>query len=274
MSTFDRHYAEHEAYDNIGAIIAGIDPEFDEGASKVVSGPEDIDDLLGAVVSTRNPRQFLQTLARARIGRPMLKAQPKISRTIGRLGKIARQVLVQTGRVEAEYLRRPNTLVSVYTPAMAPGASTAFSIQPGQGNNYYRLLGQIATDEQANIFGYSNITVGGQNHVQFSQSTPTAPVASAVPWAIFQLRENSGYVNLAPWTGQIFDNSTPVTGTIVNMTTGGATDAATVAARIVFLTQTDPCSYRSNLQLDAQRGFFRSARRDMGLYAPLYVGSR
>lgn len=266
----DQVYLEHQAYENIGAIIAGIDEEFDtdEGDFQV-SGDDDIDQVLGAALRLRSPQAFLRGMARTRV-RPQVLKRP-MGRAVSRLAKISRQVLLQTGRIEAEYMRRPNTLVSIYTPALAPGASVAFNIQPGQGNNYYRLLGQICTDAQANVFGYSALVVGGQNHVQFAQNAPVAPVASAVPWAIFQLKEGKLVTNIAPWTGQIFDNSTPVTGTIVNMTTAAATDATTAAARIVILTQTDPCSYRSNLALDAQRGWLRGNKRDLQIFAPLFV---
>lgn len=263
-------YLESQAYDNIGAIIAGIDEDFDTDEGDFsVSGEDDIEQVLGAALRLRSPQAFLRGVSRTRVRPTVLKS--KMGRALQRMAKISRQVLLQTGRIEAEYMRRPNTLVSIYTPALAPGASVAFNINPGQGNNYYRLLGQICTDAQANIFGYSALTVGGQNHVQFAQNAPVAPVANAVPWAIFQLKEGKLVTNLAPWTGQIFDNSTPVTGTIVNMTTAAATDAATVAARIVVLTQTDPCSYRSNLALDAQRGWMRNAKRDLNIFAPLYV---
>jgi hypothetical protein len=266
----DQVFHERDAYNNIGAIIAGVDEDFDDDdGDGMVSGDEDIDQVLGAALRLSNPRQFLSRVARTRV-RPQALRRPG-GRAVSRLAKISRQVLIQTGRIEAEYMRRPNTLVSIYTPALAPGASVAFSINPGQGNNYYRLLGQICTDAQANVFGYSNLTVGGQNHVQFAQNAPVAPVANAVPWAIFQLKEGKLVTNIAPWTGQIFDNSTPVTGTIVNMTTAAATDATTAAARIVVLTQTDPCSYRSNLALDAQRGWLRNNKRDLQIFAPLFV---
>jgi hypothetical protein len=258
---------ELAGYDNIGAIIAGVDEDFDEDGA-FASGPEDFEEMTGAIVRLRDPRAFLARTAQLRVS-PKFQRAGALPRVVSRLARISRQVLVQTGRIEAEYLRRPNTLVSIYTPALAPNATSAFTVQPGQGNNFYRTLGFTCSDEQADRFGFSALVVGGQNHVTFSQTAPAAPVANSVPWAIYALKESRLVTNLAPWTGQLFDNSTPITGTIVNMTTAAATDAFTGAARIVILTQTDPCSYRSNLMPDAQAGLFRASRRDMGLYAPI-----
>jgi len=238
----------------------------------VIAGPEQWDRFVGATVMKRN-KALLRDLARARPSRAFATSPGrKQALLVSRLGQISRSVLQQTGRLEADYLRRPNTLCSVYTPVIAPGATSTFSVIPGSGNSFYRLLGFVATDEQANIFGFTQLKVGGQDHVSFSQSTPTAPVANAVPWAIFQYKEGKMVVNLAPWTGQVFDQSSPVQGIIANMTVAGAGDAITIAARGVFLAQTDPCGYRYTQMTEQSKGFWKNFNRNtQGGYAPLSI---
>lgn len=259
-----------EEYNTLGAVLAGIDPDFDDDSDEsVISGDEDLDDFVGAALRVPNTQALLARMGRARVS-------PKFGRTkmgsiVGKLKNISRQVLLQTGRLEADYLRRPNTLCSIYTTALAPGASVAFQVTPGNGNSFYRLLGFICTDDQSNVMGFSSLRVGGQEHVNFTQSTPTAPVASAVPWAIYQLKESRLAVNLAPWTGQVFDQSSPLLGTVVNMTVAGNTDAATVTGRMVVLTQTDPCGMRYPQLTEQSKGWWKSLRRNVGAYAPLYL---
>lgn len=261
---------DHRGYD-ISTLVAGLADDSPPVAGAFdIDGPEDVEEWIGAATRAPNTQAMLTRLASAN---PRGRLNSATGQMIQRLGKISRQMLLQTGRIEAEYLRRPNTLVSVYTPVIAPGATSAFSVQPGQGNSYYRLLGFICTDDQSNIFGFSSLKVGGQEHVQFSQSTPTPPVASAVPWAMFQLKEQSLKTNLAPWSGQVFDNSTPVTGTIVNMTVAASGDAVTVAARIVLLTQTDPCGTRYDQLKNASSRYWGSLRNNIGAYAPLMSGT-
>lgn len=259
-----------KGYDNIGAIIAGVDEDYDEvGEGDMISGPEALESELAVIEGLADSRMALARLGRLRM-RPNFQARAgRLGKVVTRVSRLSRQLLVQTGRIEAEYLRRPNTLVSVYTTSLAPAATSAFSVQPGQGNSFYRLMGFICSDEQANLFAFTNLTVGGQNHVQFNQSTPAAPVTNAVPWAPFALKEGRLATNLAPWTGQLFDNSTPVTGTIANITVAATTDAFTGAARIVLLTQTDPCSYRSAITREAAQSLARMARRGLGLFAPM-----
>lgn len=273
MRTTNEILSSLKGYDNIGAIIAGVDEDFDEvGEGDMVEGPQALEAELATIEGIGDSRAALARMARLRM-RPKFVAQAgRLAKTVGRISRLSRQLLVQTGRIEAEYLRRPNTLVSVYTPSLAPAATSAFTVQPGQGNSFYRLLGFICSDEQANLMAFTSLNVGGQDHVKFSQSAPAAPVANAVPWAPFALKEGRLVTNIAPWTGQLFDNSTPVTGTIANITVAATTDAFTGAARIVLLTQTDPCSYRSQITREAAASLARMARRGLGLFAPM--GSR
>lgn len=254
-------------YFNIGAMLEGTDDDDDGEDSFLISGPTELDQWLGAVTKSRNPRQMLNRVSRVQVRMPA-KLRP-LSNVVKRISQIGRQVLTQTGRIEAEYMRRPNVLCSIYTPVIASGGTSSFSVQPGVGNSYYRLLGFICSDEQANIFGFSSLKVGGQEHAQFSQSTPTAPVTLATPWAIFALKEAQFAANLAPWSGQVFDQSVPVTGTIANMTVAASGDAVTVAARICLLTQTDPCGTRYLQAKQAGAKYWGNLRQNLGSYAPL-----
>lgn len=254
----------------IAVMIAGLD-DIDDTYTRgqIINGPEDFDDIIGAALQSQSPHMLMSSLASAKVG-------PKIGKTVfgkavTKLKHIGRQMLVQTGRIEADYLRRPNTLCSIYATNQAAGASVAFSVTPGVGNSFYRILGFICSDDQANIFGFSQLKVGGQDHVQFSQTTPTAPVANAVPWSIFQLKEGRLIVNLAPWTGQVFDQSSPVTGTIVNMTVAAGADAVTVAPRCVLLSQTDPCGYRYTQLTEQSKGWWKTLHKNIGAYHPLML---
>lgn len=262
--------------DALSYKVAGFDEveeDFENDESPyLISGPEKWDAFVGA--AARKPaKRLLRDMAKVRPSASFANgAGRKQAALVSRLGQISRQVLVQTGRLEADYLRRPNTLCSVYTPVIAPGATSAFQVIPGSGNSYYRLLGFVATDNQCDIFGFTQLKVGGQDHVSFTQSTPTAPVSNAVPWAIFQYKEGKMVVNLAPWTGQVFDQSSPIIGTIANMTVAGAADAATLAARGVFLAQTDPCGYRYTQMTEQSKMFWKSFNRNtQAAYDPLSI---
>ena len=249
----------------IGLFIAGFDDPTDVTE---IAGEEQFYDLLEEATGAANSRLMLSKLAKAR---PAAKANPRLNAAVKRIASVAKQVQVQSGRIEAEWLRRPNTLVAIYTPNIANGATSAFSIQPGTGTSYYRLLGFICSDEQANVFGFSSLKVGGQEHVNFTQSTPSAPVANAVPWNIFALKESRLSTNLAPWSGTLFDPSQPITGTIVNMTTAAAGDVVTLAARITLLCQTDPCGMRYQKMVEASSRMFGSMRQALGVYGSMVV---
>lgn len=255
---------------SIGHHIEGIDDEYDGGADySEVSGQEELEALLDEAVGAPTTRVMLHRLSHAKPGR---RAPARVSNAVRRIASIAKQVQVQSGRIEAEYLRRPNNLCTIYGTALAPSATVAFSMQPGQGMSFYRILGMICSDDQANLFGFTTLKVGGVEHVNQSQSTPAAPVTNACSWAGFQLKEGRMIANLAPWAGQLFDNNTPITGTIANMTTAGATDAFTGAPRISLLTQVDPCGMRYQQTQQANARLWGSLKQNLGIYAPLSVG--
>lgn len=257
---------------NFSLLIAGIDEEDDNGEDHqnlpVIEGNGDLEPYIGAALRARNGRQFLTALKKGARVRPGPKAAGAQA-VIGRLKRISTAVMAQTGKIEANYMNKPNNLCSVYCPNLAGGATSVFSVQPGTGMSFYRLLSFVATDEQINLFGFSALQVGGISHINFTQSTPAAPVTSAVPWSTLGLKESKGWANLAPWTGQVFDNQTPISGTIVNMTTAAAADLVTVAPRIALLTQVDPCSQRYTQVHAASRSLLKGFRRDMGVWASL-----
>lgn len=251
--------------------VDGLDLDGDDDDAYEISGPDGVDGWLDQALGAPNRRVMLRRLASARIPRGS-QLNRRMAGVVSRIAKISRGLYDASGKLEAEYIKRPNTLCSVYTPNVASGATSAFSVQPGTGNSFYRLLGFIASDEQANVFGFSSLRVGGQEHVNFTQSTPAAPVTSAVPWAIFALKEPTLQTNIAPWVGQVFDANTPITGTIVNMTTAGAGDTVTLAARGVFLTQTDPCGFRYPQMAQQAAAFWNRIRRNaVGLAASFRV---
>lgn len=224
-------------------MLDGIDDAFEGDDAFEIAGPDGIDAYLDQALGAANPRLMLRRAANVRIARGA-QVNRRLAATVGRIAKISRGLYAATGKLESEYMRRPNTGASVYTPVINSGATSAFSVQPGTGNSFYRLLGFIVSDEQANLFGFTSLKVGGQEHINFTQSTPAAPVSNAVPWGVYALKESSLQTNLAPWVGQVFDANTPILGTIANMTVAASGDALNVAARGVWLTQTDPCGFR------------------------------
>jgi len=227
----------------------------------IVSG-QDVYNWAQSAVGAANPRTFLSRAAAAQIKPQAVQALGKpVASMVRRIAKIAAGLYQQSGMLEAQYLRRPNTLCALATPVIAPGATSTFSVQPGTGNSFYRLLGMIVDDVQATIFGFSSLRVGGQEHVNYTQSSPTPPVANAVPWSIFALKESSLQANLAPWVGQVFDANTPITGTVANMTVAASGDAITVSARLVWLVQTDPCGFRYPQVIQQSQQFFNRIRR-------------
>ncbi len=246
--------------DDEDLMLDGIDDAFDGEDAFDISGPDSIDAYLDQALGAATPRLMLRRAAAARI-RPGAQINRRLAGTIGRIAKISKGLYAATGKVEAEYMRRPNTGAAVYTPVIAPGATSAFSVQPGTGNSFYRLLGFIVSDEQANLFGFTSLKVGGQEHINYTQSTPAAPVSNAVPWSVYALKESSLQTNLAPWVGQVFDANTPILGTIVNVTVAASGDALTVAARGVWLCQTDPCGFRYPFVAQQASAFWGKLRR-------------
>ena len=256
-------------YDDIGSLIEGVDDDDDDGDGFSIAGPDDVENWIGAALRQKSPRMFLKNLSRVQ---NKLPERNRLGGVVSRIAKISKQVLVQTGRIEAEYMRRPNTLVGLYTTSLVPAATVAFSIQPGGGMSYYRLLGFICNDTHAERFGFTTLKVGGVEHVNFTQSTPSAPVSNAVPWTLFQYREGKMVANLAPWSGQVFDSNTPITGTVANITIATAGDAFTGAAHGVFLCQTDPCGQRYVQAAQNARRTWGSIAQNLGAYAPLMTG--
>lgn len=251
-----------------GDFLAGDDDDEGFGVGNVSDLNMWADQVVGA------PRM---TVALRKLGRVKVKpalAKTKLGKVVKRIGRISRGLLAHTGKVEADRLNRPNVLSSIYGTDMAPAASLAFTVQPGSGNSYYRILGFIADDLQAPIFGFSSLKIGGQEHVQSIQTVPTAPVTNAVPWSMFALKEPYLVANLNPWVGQVFDSNTPLTGTIVNMSTAGGDDATTRAPRMVILLQTDPCGTRTAQQQEAASRFWAQAHKQGGLYTASFLGMR
>lgn len=250
----------------LSELLAGFTRDGDAtNASQIkISSVNELTHALGAALRDDNPKALLSTIASMRA-----QGMAQISETVSRMAIIAKQILVQTGRIEGEYLRRPNCLCALYTTSLAPAATIAFSVQPGLGNSYYRLLGFLCGDQQGDVFGFTSLKVGGQEHVQFSQSQPTAPVTNFVPWSMFMLREASFKANLAPWSGQVFDQNTPVTGIVANGTVAATTDVFTGAARLTFLTQIDPCGFRYEQIKNASQKYWASLRNNLDIYAPL-----
>lgn len=258
---------DHPTFGNVGLFfsVAGSD---DDEKSKVVSGPDDFLDVIIAA-GDRSPRRMMRQLSRVRASS---SAPPRLRRAVSRIGRIARTVQSQAGRLEAEYMRRPNNLCAIYTTSLAPGATVAFSIQPGAGMSFYRLLNFICGDDTSDRFGFTSLRVGGVEHVNQTQTTPAAPVANLVPWTVFQLKESRGIANIAPWSGQLFDNNTPITGIIGNGTVAATGDAFTGAARINVLTQVDPCGQRYQQAIQNAQRYWGALENNLSLYAPNALG--
>ena len=135
------------------------------------------------------------------------------------------------GRIDAYEQRRPNSLCCVYGAALAPGATVAFDVVPSGGQSWYRLLAFLTGDDQAQVFGFTSLRVGGMDQIFSTQTLPTpAPVANASAWYGFVARGDNQVFNLAPWTGFTFSNDVHVTGTIVNMTIAATGDVSTGGA--------------------------------------------
>ena len=251
---------------NIGQFIEGVDLEGYDGETVTIDGADDLEKLFDDAVGAASPRRMLTTLSRAR---PTARAGRRVSSMVKRVARIAKQVQIQSGRIEAEYLRRPNNLCMIYGTSLAPAATVAFSIQPGSGMSFYRVLGMVCSDDQSNIFGFTSLRVGGVEHVNQTQTAPAAPVTNATSWNVFQLKEGRMIANLAPWSGQLFDNNTPISGTIANLTVAATTDVFTGAPRISILTQVDPCGMRYQQTQQANARYWGSLKQNLGIYAPL-----
>lgn len=215
----------------------------------------------------KNPRKVVQTLARTRI-QPQLANQvnPKVAATMSRMTQIARAIHDRLGIIDAYEQRRPNSLCCVYGTAVAPGGTLAFSITPSGGQSWYRLLAFLTGDDQAQVFGFTDLKVGGLSMIFATQTTPPAPVTNASAWYGFVARGDNQVFNLAPWTGQVFDNSVTVNGTIVNMTVAATGDAITLAPRFLIPVQTDPCGNYTSLYKAAGNNLSRNLSRASQLF--------
>lgn len=251
---------------DLGSVLAGVVTDDDDN-EVTISGPSDFEGWVEGAFNQRSNRKLIEQLARGRAG-SKISGSP-LGKMVSRLRTIGKNLQAQTGRIEANYLRRPNNLASIYGTAIAAGATVSFSVTPAQGMSYYRVLGLYCSDEQSDRMGFTTLKIGGVEHVNVAQSTPTAPVANAVPWAVFVIRESSYQANLAPWSGQVFDTVIPITGTIANMTTAAATDVYTGAPRICIATQVDPCGvHYKNAQLAAAQGW-KAMKGNLSFYGPL-----
>lgn len=247
----------------IAHMLAGVAPG-DPVKRKPINSLVELKHELGASVAEA-PKAMLTRISALRPN----ESTGDAGKVVSRLAIIAQQLLVQTGRIEAEYIRRPNILAAVYTTVLAPGQSVAFSVTPGLGNSYYRILEWIPGEQQSEVMGFTSLRIGGQEHVQYNQTTPAPPVANFVPWYQFALKESSLKTNLAPWAGYVFDSTIPLAGTIANGTVAGSGDAVTLAARIGILCQSDPCGRRYVQMIDASNRYWGSFMDGLDAYAPL-----
>lgn len=198
----------------------------------------------------------------------------KLGGIVKNLSRVANNVLTTAGRNEADRLDRPNIFCCIFGTSVAPSGTLAFSITPGNGNSYYRVLGFTADDTMAGVFGFTSLKVGGQEHVQMSQTTPTAPVTSACSWNIFQLRESRLRTNISPWSGQFFDGTVPITGTIANMTVAATANAVTLAPVLTVLAQSDPCAYNTSKVKEGAARYWNAMGKGLGGVIGVGLSSR
>lgn len=209
----------------------------------VVSGVQ-LDGLLDRVNSRKVPDLVaMRTLARARFPQSQTQLKPKLIATLGRLKRISAGMAAAAGKQEADRLRQPNMHCGIYGANLTPATSADFSITPSGGTSWWRFLGIIFTKGQVEKIGFKSLKIGGYEHIQAVQ-VQGSPVTGAVPAAGFVVGDNTNSFNINSWTGSIFDNTTPLTMTLVNMTTPGAGDAETVAPRCNIPAQIDPCGQR------------------------------
>ena len=253
--------------------VSGLDDDFeaegdelvDEDGYYSVGAAEQLTQLFRRAGGA--PKKVVATLARTRI-QPSLANQvnPKIAQAMSKMSQMARAVHDRMGIIEAYEARRPNSLCCVYGTSTAPGITLAFSITPSGGQSWYRLLAFLTGDDQAQVFGFTDLRVGGLNMIFATQTTPVPPVANASAWYGFVARGDNQVFNLAPWTGQVFDNSVTVNGTIVNMTVAATGDAITLAPRFLIPVQTDPCGNYTSLYKAAGNQLSRNLSRSSQLF--------
>lgn len=253
MDEFDDDYL-----DGVGEYDDLSDDDDDGIRAIDVGAAEGLAHLMGKFKGTRgNPRALVQHLAAARVNPQRLVAKGVLgapqAALLAHLSRVAKAITVQMGSLDADYLRRPNIVCGVYGTTLAPGGTVAFSITPSGGTAWYRVLGFLAGFDQAQIMGFTALNVGGLNQLIGAQTTPTAPVTNAVGWMGFVSTGDRQVFNLQPWTGQTFDNSVAITGTIVNMSVAATGDAITLNPRFLIPAQVDPCGQSSAALASAQK---------------------
>lgn len=219
-----------------------VDEEDDiEGIEEMtIEGPKTLDQFFGNVSRSKNEPQFLTHFAKMRVADHV--QLPKTSAaTLKKFSQVAKAMRHFQIAQKADYLRKPNRLCGAYGTSQASGgAGVDFTLQPSAGLPAYHFLGFCMSDQIAGAFGMSALTLGGMPMIATGvQSAPVAPIASVVPLVGFQLRESSGRYDLAPWTGQDFDNTTPILFTTQNITSDS--DAVTLRFRSLIPIQIDPC---------------------------------
>lgn len=257
----NRPYADWQSQDEPVALDVGSGPALNGLYSRLqhfATGP------------AQDPNKFVAQAALARIN-PTMLTQSGVSAphaaAITHLSNVAQMIHSQMGVIDAEYLRRPNLLVGVYGTTVAPGATMTFQITPSGGTSWYRLLAFLAGDDQAQIFGFTSLKCGGLDQIFATQTAPVAPIANATGWMGFVARGDGQKFNLQPWTGQVFDNSVQVTGTVANMSVAGTGDAITLNPRFLIPSQTDPCGQNSTQVLNSASAMASQIRRQVGFYA-------
>lgn len=217
----------------------------DEDDDLVVTSGEQLDGLLDRFSAKRVPDlKALRIMSRAQFPQSGSTLKPKVVAGLGRLKRMAAGMAAASGKIEADWLRRPNQHCGFYGPNLAPAtASSEFSITPSGGAGWYRVLGILMTPGIVERIGFKSLIIGGLEHINAPQAStsPTSPVANLVPAAGFVVGDASDKWNIAPFTGYVFDNATPMRFTLGNMTTPGAGDAETIAPRGNLPIQTDPC---------------------------------
>lgn len=239
-----------------------------------VVGAQDLSQLYGRLQHfgsgpSADPNKFVAQAAMARINPAALAASgvsTSHAAAVTHLSNVAQMIHSQMGVLDADYLRRPNLLVGVYGTTVAPGATMTFTITPSGGTSWYRLLAFLAGDDQAQVFGFTSLKCGGLDQIFATQSTPTAPIANATGWMGFVARGDGQKFNLQPWTGQVFDNSVQVTGTVANMTVAATGDAITLNPRFLIPSQTDPCGQNSSQVLSSAANMANLIRKQVGFY--------
>lgn len=241
----------------------------------LIEGPNDLNAMFSNVQKMaklgHNPAKLLSTVGSVRIS-DTAKINPDLKANIQRLATVSSAVGHFVGQVNANYLRRPNQVCGLQTGPLAPGGTQTFEISPSNGQAWWRLLAICFDDRQAETFGLTSLKIGLE-HVNFAQKSPTVAlnptiVQNGVPLTGFMIRESSHMMNLAPWTGQDWDNSVTITGTIANLSAAGSADAVTKPCRGWLPVQTDPCGSNYAAARGSAMAYQGNLSRAMAHYTP------